>query len=142
MLPDEITTKLDHEREERRKHIARIYAISGEHAPVIDPNEMFLLASEWRPSRIEGLESRCIFHDESSSIHHVRAIEAGTIREHRHREGQYMQVLRGLVRARKGAELRIMHAGDWMFIEPNTPHRMTWGGDAEILKVFSRDLGC
>jgi len=145
MLPEEITTKLkqlDEQRDERQKHAARIYRISGERAPVIDPHEMFLLASEWRSARIDGLESRCLYHDENSSIHHVRALKAGTLREHRHNEGEYMQVLRGVVRVRKAAEIRIMRPGDWIWIEPHAPHRMTWGDNMELLKVFSRDPGC
>jgi len=140
MLPKEIKTKLNEQREKRRHHMARIYAISAKYAPDIEPTEMFPVSDQWQSVRdIPGAQSRCIHRDEISTIHLVKISQAGVLREHTHkRAGQYVQVLTGLLRARKDSTVRVLRRGDWMWIDAGVPHRMSWGDDTEVLVTFSK----
>lgn len=143
MLPDEITAKLDAQRDERKVHMSRIYAISAQYAPVMDPAEMYPAHDDWQPSPVvDTLESRCIYRDDTTHIHLVRSRENGVIREHRHREGQYVQVLQGLMRVRRGSDIMVLRRGDWTWIEPQMPHRMTWSAGTEHLLSFTETKGC
>lgn len=67
----------------------------------------------------------------------ARVCEAGVMREHTHsRHDQYVQVLSGLVRARKGSSLCTIHRGDWIWIPAGLPHRISWAAGTEVLVSF------
>lgn len=138
VLPESIVSSLDDMRDERRESMARIYAISAKRAPDIDPREMFSSSHDWQAvQHIEGAESRCLYNEGVSYLHIVRANEGGVMREHFHvNDHQYIQVLAGLVRARRATDVYTMHRGEWLWIPAGVPHRVSWAAGTQVLVNF------
>lgn len=85
----------------------------------------------------EGVFGQYLGNGQNMNVMHWNFRDNVTLPEHQHESEQFGYVIKGGFNATIGGVTKLLLAGDFYFIPPNTLHCFTSVGETEAIDVFS-----